>query len=75
MMTVFFAPQPPHDYATAKRADTSRYAGFFSSMLDAGVYLPPSQFEAMFVSLAHMSADLDRTIEAARTAFATARVD
>ena len=74
-MTVFFSPQRPHDYATAKRADTSRYARFFSSMLDAGIYLAPSQFEAMFVSLAHMSADLDRTVDAARGAFATARAD
>jgi glutamate-1-semialdehyde 2,1-aminomutase len=74
MMTVFFAPEAPHDYATAKRADTAHYARFFASMLDAGVYLPPSQFEAMFVSLAHMSADLNRTVEAARAAFAAARV-
>jgi len=42
-------------------------------MLDAGVYLPPSQFEAMFVSLAHVQADIDATLEAARTAFVAAR--
>ena len=75
MMTVFFSPQAPSDYASAKRADTSRYGRFFAAMLDSGVYLPPSQFEAMFVSLAHMSADLDRTVEAARNAFATAGRD
>ncbi|MHB8515396.1 MAG: glutamate-1-semialdehyde 2,1-aminomutase [Dehalococcoidia bacterium] len=73
MMTVFFAQDAPRDYASAKRADTARYARFFSSMLDHGVYLPPSQFEAMFVSLAHLRADFDRTLEAARTAFAAAR--
>jgi glutamate-1-semialdehyde 2,1-aminomutase len=72
MITVFFLPGAPHDFASAKRADTSRYARFFSSMLDAGVYLPPSQFEAMFVSLAHMSADLDQTVEAAKVAFTAA---
>ena len=73
MMTVFFSDDAPHDYEEAKRADTSRYARFFASMLEQGVYLPPSQFEAMFVSLAHQKADFDRTIEAARTAFAAAR--
>ena len=75
MMTVFFARQAPHDYASAKGADTSRYARFFSSLLDAGIYLPPSQFEALFVSLAHMSSDLDRTVEAAKGAFGAARRD
>mgnify|MGYP001559003929 CR=1 FL=1 len=73
MMTVFFCDVPPRDYTSAKRADTDRYARFFRSMLDQGVYLPPSQFEAMFVSLAHTRDDLDRTIEAARTAFAASR--
>ncbi len=73
MMTVFFAHDAPRDYASAKRADAARYARFFSSMLDQGVYLPPSQFEAMFVSLAHQRADFDRTLDAARTAFAAAR--
>ena len=73
MMTVFFAAEAPHDYASAKRADTARYGRFFNAMLEAGVYLPPAQFESMFVSLAHQEADLDRTIEAARGAFAASR--
>ena len=73
MMTVFFANSPPTDYASAKRANSERYGAFFRSMLDAGVYLPPSQFEAMFVSLAHQQADIDRTIEASKTAFAASR--
>jgi glutamate-1-semialdehyde 2,1-aminomutase len=72
MLTVFFAPAAPHDYASAKRADAARYGRFFGAMLESAVYLPPAQFEAMFVSLAHTQSDLDRTIEAARTAFATA---
>jgi len=73
MLTVFFSPEAPHDYASATRADAGRYARFFHAMLDAGIYLPPSQFEAMFVSLAHQQADLDSTVAAARGAFAVAR--
>jgi glutamate-1-semialdehyde 2,1-aminomutase len=73
MLTIFFAPEAPHDYTSAKRADAARYARFFRSMLDAGIYLPPSQYEVMFVSAAHQQADLDRTIEAAGAAFAAAR--
>ena len=70
MLTIFFAAEAPRDYASAKRADTARYARFFHAMLEAGVYLPPAQFEAMFVSLAHTQSDLERTIAAARDAFA-----
>jgi glutamate-1-semialdehyde 2,1-aminomutase len=73
MMTVFFADSAPADYTSAKRANSERYGAFFHSMLHAGVYLPPSQFEAMFVSLAHQQVDIDRTIEAATTAFAASR--
>jgi len=73
MMTVFFCRQAPYDYASAKLCDTARYGRFHGAMLDAGIYLPPAQFEAMFVSLAHRQADLDRTAEAARGAFAAAR--
>jgi glutamate-1-semialdehyde 2,1-aminomutase len=73
MMTVFFAPDAPRDYASAKRADTARFGRFFKAMLESGVYLPPAQFEAMFVSLMHQRGDLDRTVEAARAAFAASR--
>jgi glutamate-1-semialdehyde 2,1-aminomutase len=73
LLTVFFADEAPRDYASAKRADTSRFGRFFGSMLDAGIYLPPSQYEAWFISLAHQQADFDRTLEAARRAFAAAR--
>ncbi len=73
MMTVFFTAETPVDYASAKRADTERYGRFHRAMLEAGFYLPPAQFEAMFVSLAHTPADLTRTIEAARAAFEAAR--
>jgi glutamate-1-semialdehyde 2,1-aminomutase len=72
-ITVFFCEEAPHDYASAKRADTERYARFFRAMLDAGIYLPPSQFETMFVSLAHSVEDIDQTAEAAKLAFAAIR--
>ncbi len=56
------------DYASAKRADTARYARFFHGMLDGGVFLAPSQFEAAFVSLAHSEHDLDLAAQACRVA-------
>jgi len=73
MMTIFFCPEAPHDYDSAKLADAERYGRFFASMLEAGVYLPPSQYEVMFVSAVHQQADFDRTLVAAREAFAAAR--
>ena len=54
------------DYASAKRSDTARYGRFFHAMLERGVFLAPSQFEAAFVSLAHSDADLDAVVRAAR---------
>jgi glutamate-1-semialdehyde 2,1-aminomutase len=65
MLTTFFTNEPVTDYASAKRADTARYAAYFREMLDRGVFLPPSQFEAMFLSTAHTDADVAETIEAA----------
>jgi glutamate-1-semialdehyde 2,1-aminomutase len=72
MFTGFFCGGPVSDYASAKKADTQAYARFFHAMLERGVYLAPSQFEAGFVSLAHTQADVDATIEAAETAFKVA---
>jgi glutamate-1-semialdehyde 2,1-aminomutase len=69
MMTSFFTSEPVVDWNSAKRSDTKRYGQFFHRMLEQGVYLAPSQFEAMFLSTAHSSADIERTIKAARTAF------
>jgi glutamate-1-semialdehyde 2,1-aminomutase len=69
MMTGFFADQPVVDYETARRSNTERYAQFFRGMLQRGVYLAPSQFEAAFVSLAHTEADIDRVVEAASEVF------
>ena len=68
MLTAFFCAAPVTDYATAKRADTARYARYFHAMLARGVYLAPSQFEAAFVSLAHTEADIDATVNAAAEA-------
>jgi len=65
LSTLFFAPQPVNNYANAKRSDTKLYARFFRDMLQRGIFLAPSQFEAAFVSAAHTSADIERTISAA----------
>ena len=65
MFTWFFTDQPVTDYETAKRADTKRFAAFFHHMLERGVYLAPSQFEAGFVSAAHTEADIAATSSAA----------
>jgi glutamate-1-semialdehyde 2,1-aminomutase len=66
LATVFFTPEPVRNYADAKRSDTKRYARFFREMLDRGIFLAPSQFEAAFVSAVHTSEDIDRTLAAAR---------
>jgi glutamate-1-semialdehyde 2,1-aminomutase len=60
---VFFADAPVTDYAGARRADHARYARLFHALLDQGVYFPPSGYEALFPSLAHTDADIDRTID------------
>lgn len=65
MMSLFFTPGPVRDFEDAKSADLDRFAGYYRGMLENGVYLPPSQFETMFVSLAHEAEDIDRTISAA----------
>jgi glutamate-1-semialdehyde 2,1-aminomutase len=73
MLTVFFRPLPPVDAAEALGSDRAAYARFFAAMLDRGVLLPPSQFEAWFPSMAHTSDDVAATLDAARVAFAAAR--
>jgi len=69
LFTLFFAEGPVKDYETAKKSDTQRFAQFFIHLMEQGIYLPPSQFEAWFVSLAHSQKDLQRTIEACDAAF------
>jgi glutamate-1-semialdehyde 2,1-aminomutase len=73
MLTVFFAAGPVRDYATARTAETDRYARFFRELLENGVYFPPAQFEAAFLSAAHADADLSQTLAAAERAFLAAR--
>jgi glutamate-1-semialdehyde 2,1-aminomutase len=68
LLTPFFTSSPVTDYRSATTADTDRYAAFFRGMLTRGVYLPPSQFEAWFLSAAHSVSDVDYTIRAARAA-------
>jgi glutamate-1-semialdehyde 2,1-aminomutase len=70
LLTLFFAPEPPRDYEQAKACDTDAYAAFCRGMLDRGIYLPPSQFEAWFPSLAHTDAHVERTVAAAREVLA-----
>ena len=62
MMTLFFADRPVQDWDSAATCDTKRYARYFWGMLDRGVYMPCSQFEALFVSAAHTEADIDATV-------------
>ena len=69
MFTLFFTEEPVKDYRTAKMSDTKRFAQFFIEMMEQGIYLPPSQFEAWFISLAHTQKDLDKTVEACDIAF------
>ncbi len=70
MLTWFFTGDKVTDYDTARRSDTKKFARFFHLMLDRGIYLPPSQFEALFVSAAHTQSDIDTTVQAARECFA-----
>jgi glutamate-1-semialdehyde 2,1-aminomutase len=73
MAGFFFADGPIRGWDDAKLADTSRFAAFHSAMLERGVYLPPSQFEAWFLSSAHGDAESDATVSAAADAFASSR--
>ncbi|MBN2315734.1 MAG: glutamate-1-semialdehyde 2,1-aminomutase [Sedimentisphaerales bacterium] len=68
MFTVFFNPGPVTDYDSAIKSDTQAYARFHHGMLKEGIYLPPSQFEACFVSTQHKQRDIDRTVKAVRAA-------
>jgi glutamate-1-semialdehyde 2,1-aminomutase len=69
LLTVFFLPEAPRDWAEAGAADRDAYARFFGAMLDQGILLPPSQFEAWFLGAAHGPAEVETTVTAARRAF------
>ena len=64
MFTLFFTDKPVHDYDSAKTADTDRFARYFNAMLNLGMYLPPSQFEAAFLSASHSTVDIKKTVAA-----------
>jgi glutamate-1-semialdehyde 2,1-aminomutase len=68
LLTLFFGVTQVHDYATATQSDTKMFARYFQQMVERGIYLPPSQFEAMFISLAHGEAEIQETIAAAKEA-------
>lgn len=70
LLTLFFAPEEVGDYSTAMHSDVRCYATFFNHLLDAGIYWPPSQYEAAFISLAHTEADIDQTVQAVAEALA-----
>jgi glutamate-1-semialdehyde 2,1-aminomutase len=72
MLTVFFAEKPVFDAASARAANVKRFGAFFHALLENGVYLPPSQFEAAFLSTAHTDDDVEATLGAAKVAFAAA---
>ncbi len=70
MLTLFFNPQPVTDWAGADQSDRERFARYFWGLMDRGVYMPCSQFEALFISAAHSDEDLEHTIQAAREVLA-----
>ncbi|HEV2971215.1 MAG TPA: glutamate-1-semialdehyde 2,1-aminomutase [Pirellulales bacterium] len=74
MMTLFFNPGPVVDWPSASRSDTARYARYFWGLIERGVYMPCSQYEAHFVSIAHSELDIDATVSAAHEVFDTMAV-
>jgi glutamate-1-semialdehyde 2,1-aminomutase len=73
MLCTFFTEKEVVDYDSATSADTDKYALYFHAMQEQGIYLAPSQFETSFVSLVHTDDDIEKTIEASRSAFQAAR--
>ena len=70
LMTVFFTDKQPVDFETAAASDTALFNRFFSGVLSRGIYWPPSQFEAIFVSTAHTDDDIARTVQAVKESLA-----
>src|SRR5690625_439618 len=71
MVGVFFTDQPVTDFETAQRSDVDRFAAYYRGMIEQGIFLPPSQFEGLFLSTAHTDEDIEQTIAAVHTVFAT----
>jgi len=70
MLGMFFSDQAVTDFASAKKSDLDRFAAYYRGMLEQGIFLAPSQFEAFFVSTAHTTADIDKTLAAAKAVMA-----
>ena len=70
MMTFFFSEQEVVSWNEAAKCNTDQFAKYFWALMDRGVYMPCSQYEALFISAAHTDADIDKTIDAAKEAFA-----
>ena len=68
-MSCFFTDKPVRNFDDVRATDIARFKKFFAAMLDRGIYLAPSAYEAMFLSLAHTKQDIDQTVEAARASF------
>lgn len=73
ILSMFFTSEEVIDYTSAKKSDTDKYAKYFANMLENGVYLAPSQFEATFISYAHLDEDINKTIKAAQKALRVIR--
>jgi glutamate-1-semialdehyde 2,1-aminomutase len=73
MFTWFFTAGPVTDWDSASKSDTAAFARFFRAMLDNGIYLPPSQYEAAFLSAAHSEEDVRQTVAAAKQGFAAVK--
>ena len=69
MFTLFFNDRPVDNYEDARKSNLERFAKYFRKMLERGIYLAPSQFEAVFVSLAHSKTDVEKTLTAAEKVF------
>jgi glutamate-1-semialdehyde 2,1-aminomutase len=69
LLCLFFTDEKVNNYTAAKKSNTTAFSRFFSAMLEEGIYLPPSQFEALFLSIAHSHGDIEKTLKAARNAF------
>jgi glutamate-1-semialdehyde 2,1-aminomutase len=74
MMGLFFTAQPVKDFATAQTSDLALFTRYFNGMLERGIYLAPSQYEALFVSSAHNEGDIQATILAANEVFSALRI-
>jgi glutamate-1-semialdehyde 2,1-aminomutase len=71
LLTVFFTDAPVRNYAGAKKSNSALFAMFFQNMLARGIFIAPSQYEALFVSAAHTDADIDRAVAAAHESLAS----